>query len=167
MHFKVLLIMRKSLRFYLLVFLYNHSQKLYVKLFKFRKKAWDIRQHELLLFPEATIGRELGLFYQKHQIQMMPKLENHDMFHLISETGIQPQDEIAMQFYLLGNGKISLYLLGVLVLGLIIYPEHLRYYQSHFKKGANARTYYHWQFEHLLWQNLNKTKEFINHQNKK
>ena len=92
---------------------------------------------------------------------MIPKMENHDVYHLITDFGTNIQDEIAMQYLLFGNGKRSAYLLGVLALGTIVFPEYFKIYLKAFHKGKNMKAFHHWDFEELLWQNFENLKDFI------
>ncbi|WP_228429961.1 hypothetical protein [Chryseobacterium binzhouense] len=66
-----------------------------------------------------------------------------------------------MQYLLFGNGKRSAYLLGVLALGTVVFPEYFKTYINAYKKGRNMRTFHHWNFEELLWQNFDHLKDFI------
>ena len=80
----------------------------------------------------------------------MPKLENHDVFHVLAKIGIRMQDEIALQYWLLGNGKLSLYLIGTIFLGSLVFPEYWHSYGTAFLSGARKQAVWHLDFEHLL-----------------
>lgn len=134
--------------------LYGLSQIIYTQLFKRHKKAWDIRKQELILYPAGTLGRALGEFYYEKGFDIMPKLENHDVFHLITETGTEIQDEIAMQYLLFGNGKLSLYMFSMIMIGTLIYPEFIRYYLSHFFLGKEFSRFHNKDFSQLLDSSL-------------
>ena len=114
----------KNVRLKFLLFMYQVSQKHYRLLFKRNKRSWIFTEEQLLLFKEDSLGRTLGEFYRKHGFRMIPQLENHDVYHLISEYGTNMIDEISMQYLLFGNGKRSAYLLGVLFLGTLVFPEY-------------------------------------------
>lgn len=96
---------------------------------------------------------------------MIPKMENHDVHHLITGCGTNFEDEIAMQFLLLGNGKLNAHLLAAIVLGSVILPEYYKIYIKAYKKGQNMRPFYQWDFEALLWQNFEHLKDFIQQKN--
>lgn len=139
-----------NIRLQFMIGLYNGSQVLYTQLFKRKKKAWGISQAEILLYPEGTLGKTLGEFYRSNGFDIMPKLENHDVFHILTDTGTEIQDEIAMQYLLLGNGKFSFYLLAMLFIGTMLYPEFLRYYYSHYQKGKSWAEFHNKEFKYLL-----------------
>jgi ubiquinone biosynthesis protein Coq4 len=137
-------------RLKLMLGLYGTSQIIYTQIFKRHKKAWGISKLELTLYPEGTLGKVLGEFYVAHGFEVMPKLENHDVFHLITETGTEIQDEIAMQYLLFGNGKLSLYMFSMIGIGTIMYPEFLAYYLRHFRKGKSMPSFHQKDFSELL-----------------
>jgi len=152
---KVLLKNRKmkEIRLKLMLYLYNSSSKVYANIFKWNKKPWGISKADFMNYPIGSIGHNLGLFYKSKGFDVMPKLENHDVFHILTETGTEIQDEIAMQFLLLGNGKISLYLIAMLLIGGTLFPEHFGYYKRHFQKGRSLQSFHRLEFKEILhWQ---------------
>ncbi|MET3537638.1 Coq4 family protein [Chryseobacterium limigenitum] len=151
----------KKLRVRFLLFVYDKTQKLYRKYFKKKKREWQFNEKQLLEFKEDSLGRRLGEFYSRHGFTMIPKMENHDVHHLITGCGTNFEDEIAMQYLLLGNGKMNAHLLAAIFLGTIILPEYFKMYINAYKKGQNMRPFYHWDFENLLWQNFDHLKDFI------
>ncbi|MFP8896186.1 MULTISPECIES: Coq4 family protein [Chryseobacterium] len=151
----------KKIRVQFLLFVYDKTQKLYRKYFKKKKRQWQFNEKQLLEFQEDSLGRKLGEFYRKHGFSMIPKMENHDVHHLITGCGTSFEDEIAMQYLLLGNGKLNAHLLAAIVLGTIILPEYAKIYIKAYKKGQNMRAFHYWDFEELLWQNYEHVKDFI------
>lgn len=140
----------ENLRLKLLLFLYDSSSKMYASLFKPFQSAWGISKMEFLKYEQGSLGHSLGQFYHSKGFDVMPKLENHDVFHLLTETDTQAHDEIAMQFLLFGNGKISVYLIGVLLIGSILFPEYWTYYLKSFQKGKSMYRFYDVDFRALL-----------------
>ncbi|WP_312392321.1 Coq4 family protein [Chryseobacterium sp.] len=151
----------KKLRVQFLLFVYDKTQKLYRKYFKKKKRQWQFNEKQLLEFHKDSLGRKLGEFYKKYGFTMIPKMENHDVHHLLTDFGTNFEDEIAMQFLLLGNGKLNAHLLAAIVLGAIILPEYAKTYLKAYRKGQNMRTFHHMDFEALLWQNFEHVKDFI------
>ena len=151
----------KKQRVQFLLFIYNLTQNFYRKYFKKKKRQWQFNEKQLLEFQEDSLGRKLGEFYKKHGFTMIPKMENHDVHHLITGFGTNFEDEIGMQFLLLGNGKLNAHLLAAILLGVIILPEYSKMYYQCYKKGKSMRAFYHWDFEELLWQNFDHVKDFV------
>lgn len=65
---------------------------------------------------------------------MIPKMENHDVHHLITDYGTNFEDEIAMQYLLLGNGKLNAHLLAAIFLGTLFLPEYFKMYLHAYQK---------------------------------
>ncbi|RMZ60485.1 hypothetical protein D1632_04655 [Chryseobacterium nematophagum] len=151
----------KKIRVKFLLFVYDKTQKIYRKYFKKKKRQWQFNEKQLLEFHKDSLGRKLGEFYEKHGFTMIPKMENHDVHHLITGCGTNFEDEIAMQYLLLGNGKLNAHLLAAIILGTLILPEYLSMYIKAFKKGKTMRAFYSWDFEELLRQNFQQVKDFI------
>lgn len=151
----------KKLRVKFLLFVYNRTQKLYRTYFKKKKRKWQFNEKQLLEFHKDSLGRKLGEFYQKHGFSMIPKMENHDVHHLITGIGTQFEEEIAMQYLLLGNGKLNAHLLAAIVLGTVILPEYFKMYIKAYRKGQNMRKFHHLNFEELLWQNFENLSDFL------
>ncbi len=137
-----------------MLWLYDWSQVVYAKVFKRNKEAWGISKSELLLFPEGTLGKALGEFYQTKGFDVMPKLENHDVFHILTKTGTEIQDEIAMQYLLFGNGKRSLYMFSMMGIGTVLYPEFIQYYLKTYQKGKTLSRFHDTEFKYLLDNSL-------------
>ncbi|SDL31912.1 Uncharacterised protein [Sphingobacterium mizutaii] len=144
----------RGLRLKFMLFLYNWSSRLYAELFKGYKAAWGIKKEEFLEYQEGSLGYALGMFYKEKGFDVMPKLENHDVFHLITETGTEISDEIAMQYLLFGNGKLSLYLLAMIFIGTFVFPEHSAHYWSSYRKGKAMHKFHHIEFKTFLNESL-------------
>lgn len=151
----------KKLRVQFILFMYENSQKQYRKYFKKKKRQWQFSEAQLLNFQNDSLGKVLGDFYQKHGFRMIPKMENHDVYHLITDFSTNIQDEIAMQYLLFGNGKKTAYLLGTMLLGTLVFPEYYKMYYEAYHKGKEMKTFHHLNFEELLWQNFYHLKDFL------
>jgi ubiquinone biosynthesis protein Coq4 len=138
------------MRLRFMLFLYGWSSVFYAKYFKRDKEAWGLSVLDFLNYPANSLGYALGEFYQSKGFDVMPKLENHDVFHVITQTNTDIQDEVAMQYLLMGNGKRSLYMYAMIFIGTVIYPEFLRYYVFSYRKGQALATFHHIEFKDYL-----------------
>lgn len=138
---------------YLIEKMYEYSKKPYQKYFK-KNKPWNFSKQQLLEFPEDSLGFNLGCFLIKHHFEIQPKLEDHDVIHVLTNTGVSVRDEIAMQYYLFGNGKKSLYLFMVLITGTIFYPSQIKFFIQKYKAGKKSFQFYHLDFSKMLHQPL-------------
>ncbi|MBV1923655.1 MAG: ubiquinone biosynthesis protein COQ4 [Flavobacteriaceae bacterium] len=147
LYFKVLSL--STIRKRLIVWLFDHSQKIYTQLFK-NHKSWGLSKKDLLLYPSKSLGKHLGEFLDKYGFELIPKVERHDAYHTLTGFGINVEDEIALQYLCFGNGKRSLYLYGAILLGTCILPDYLPYYLKSFRKGRKAYSFHQYDYRTLL-----------------
>lgn len=143
------------MRAFILETIYEWSKKPYQRWFK-KNLSWDISVKTLLEHPKESLGFHLGCFLLRHDFSPQPKLENHDVFHVLTNTGISVSEEIAMQYYLLGNGKYSMYLILVIFLGTLLYPDKIKYFKNAYIKGKIAHPFYQLDYKKLLHQPVQK-----------
>ena len=93
--------------------------------------------------------------------QTLPKVEQHDIYHMLTGYGTKVEDEIALQYLCLGNGKRSLYLIGAITLGTILLPEYANYYYQSYKRGKQANPFYHHDYQRLLRTNFEEFQRKI------
>lgn len=129
--------------------LYEISKKPYQKFFK-KGAPWNISQKELLQLPEESLGFHLGCFLLKYNFEIQPKLENHDVFHVLTNTGVTVPEEIGMQYFLYGNGKRSLYLYMVMLTGTLFYPSKIRYFRNQYRRGKNTLIFHNLDYSKML-----------------
>jgi len=134
---------------YLIEKMYEWSRKPYQKYFK-KSIPWEIDKYELLQYPKDSLGFGLGDFLNKNHFDMQPKLEDHDVIHVLTNTGISVANEIGMQYYLLGNGKKSLYLYVVIISGTPFYITQIKYFLQQYKKGKRALPFHYLDFSKML-----------------
>lgn len=130
---------------YLIEKLYEYTKIPYQKYFK-KNEPWNIDKKQLFDFPEDSLGYGLGNFLHQHHFDIQEKLEDHDIIHVLTNTGISVYEEIGMQYYLLGNGKRSLYLFLVILTGTPFYPKRIQYFLEQYKKGKKAHPFYYLDF---------------------
>lgn len=127
--------------------------------FNSKRKAWNLESTDFLQFPEGTLGNALGMFYKKHNLEPIAKAERHDVFHLLLDYSTNVIDEAALQFFLLGNGKPSFMTTGTCIITSVLFPTHINYFIKAYKKGKRATPIAKWEFERLLYQNINQLKK--------
>jgi ubiquinone biosynthesis protein Coq4 len=130
------------------------TKPFYVRWFKQRQQAWQQTNDTLLRYPEGSLGKALGQFLEKHQFTLLPKLEDHDVLHVLLNYKTTLVGEIKMQFFLLGNRKRSAYALFTALVGLCLVPEKLRSFYKEFLLGRSCKRVHKWNFEHLLAEPL-------------
>lgn len=147
-------------RKYLIQWLFENTEKTYTKFFK-KNKPWGITKTDLLKYPNETLGKHLGLFLDKHLFELIPKVERHDVYHVIAKYGVNAEDEIALQYLCYGNGKRSTYLYSVLIIGTFILPDYFKYYRKSYQKGLRMNAFHNLDFQNLLSHNMNDLQTAI------
>lgn len=137
--------------------LYEWSKKPYQKFLK-RSEPWPVTLPDLMQYPNTSLGFHLACFILKHNFDIQPKLEDHDVFHVLTGTGVSVPEEISMQYYLWGNGKRSVYQVAVILLGTLLFPDYHKLFSGAYKKGKRAHTFHQLNFLKLLNQPLSTIK---------
>lgn len=145
------------MRALLLEKLYDWSKIPYQKFLK-KNDAWNIEVSKLLRYPKDSLGQGLGLFITIHNFELQDKLESHDVYHVLTNTGITVPEEVSMQFYLLGNGKRSFYLFSVVLLGLLLYPDYFKTFKNTYNRGKKALKFHQLDFLKMLHLPIQKIK---------
>ena len=133
----------------LIEYLFDKSQKIYTSLFK-NHKPWGFKTNDLLSLPKESLGFHLGAFLKTNGFELLPKVERHDAYHVLTGYGTKVEDEIALQCLCYGNGKRSPYLYGAMILGIIILPDYYKYYYKSYRIGKNANAFHHFDYKKLL-----------------
>lgn len=127
-----------------------------------KKEAWPVTLQDYLRMPEESLGFHLGCFLCQHNFDIQATLEEHDVFHVLTHTGITVLDEINMQFYLLGNGKRSPFLFLVIGTGLVFYPFKIKNFYQSYCQGKRAHRFYDLDFLQLLPQPIAHLQQTLN-----
>jgi ubiquinone biosynthesis protein Coq4 len=135
-------------RHWLLVQLFQLSEKPYAWLKSC--EPWGLSAEALQRLPEGTLGRVMGLYLASKGFELLPKLERHDFYHLLTDTPTDVPHEVALQYLMLGNGKRSPYLFAVILLGTLVLPEQARLFLASYRRGAALRSFHELDFRALL-----------------
>ena len=146
---------------YILEQMYELSSKFYLKYFR-KNNPWKITTKELLLYPTESLGFHLCCFHLKYNLEMKPNLEEHDIIHVLTDTGVSVTDEVSLQYLLLGNGKKSPYQFLALATGTMFYPTELKTFRQFYKRGKNSHKFYHLDFQNMLLQPLKELQYTFN-----
>jgi len=149
------------MRDYLIEKLYECSKKPYQKYFK-KNEPWKIDKTKLMDFPEKSLGYGLGNFLYNNHFDIQEKLEDHDIIHVLTNTGVSVYEEIGMQYYLFGNGKRSLYLYMVILTGTIFYPKRINYFFQQYKRGRKALSFHYLDFSKMLLMPIQSIQQTFN-----
>ncbi|TGD58938.1 hypothetical protein [Flavobacterium humi] len=129
--------------------LYKMIKRPYQFLFK-KNTAWNLSLQDYLNHSKDSLGFHLGSFLVRANFAIQPQLEEHDVYHVLTNTGTTVVDEIDMQFYLLGNGKKTPFVFIVIMTGFLFHIKHLKRFLSSYKKGKEAHRFYDLDFSKML-----------------
>lgn len=147
---------------YIIETLYKIIKVPYEYFFKTSSKAWNLTINDYMKHEEETLGNKLGAFLLHHNYSIQEKLEEHDVYHVLTNTGITVINEIEMQFYLLGNGKRSPFVFIVITTGIFFYPYEYKKFHQAYKKGKEAHQFYHLDFSKILYLPLTEVQYIFN-----
>lgn len=151
---------QRSVRARFVLWLLEKSVPLHA-LFNKRRMAWNLNVEDFLRFRPGSLGYTLGQFYMKEEFAPVPKAERHDVFHVLLGYSTDVIDESAMQFFLWGNGKSSLFTTGTCLLSALVFPNRIGYFIRHYNKGRHSAPVGNWDFRQLLTEDLDVLKHRI------
>lgn len=153
-----------KLRARILISFVDWTKPIYAAVFKRHIRGWVYSRVDLLRMPVGSLGFNLGEFLTKHQFDLIPKMEDHDVLHVLLGFKTTVEDEVKMQFFLIGNRKKSVYAIMTVIAGCIIIPEFYKEYITAFKKGRRCHNISNWDFQHLLGEPIEVLKRQIHKQ---
>jgi len=123
------------------------------------KKA-PVTMDELISYPKDTLGFHVGSFLFNNSHDADPQPEITDIHRVLISKEVSDKEEIAMHFYLFGNGDLALKNLFVISTGSLLYPLQLRYFYKRYRDGRNALRFYdldHFRMLHLPLERIKDT----------
>jgi ubiquinone biosynthesis protein Coq4 len=126
-----------------------------------RRPIWGMRREDMLRYPAGTLGHELGGFLTRESLQPVDRVERHDAFHILLDFSTSLEDEAAMQFFLVGNGKISPFTLATAAFTALVMPDKWGRFSREFRRGRTALCIANWDFQQLLDEPFAEVKAVI------
>lgn len=127
---------------------------------QFDRNAQRLTAHNLLTYPEGTLGQQLGKFLLIRNYGQNTYVSREDILQmLVTGNKVTLTDEIALQYYLFGNGCIRLRILLAMGIGLAIRPNKTLHFYNMYKKGKAALRFYDIDHLGLLHVPLHRVKE--------
>lgn len=139
---------------------FSISSKVYVQ-FK-TGYSWQINTRSLLNYPQESLGYHLGCFLLQHKFEPQPRCEDHDVFHVLTGYKVDTAQEIAMQFWLWGNGKRSPFVALVMLVGMVLYIDQHHCFTRAYLKGQYAKPVHHLDFKLHLSSPISTFKTNLN-----
>lgn len=127
---------------------------------QFDRNAQRLTAHNLLTYPEGTLGQQLGKFLLIRNYGQNTYASREDILQmLVTGNKVTLTDEIALQYYLFGNECIRLRILLAMGIGLAIRPNKTLHFYNMYKKGKAALRFYDIDHLGLLHVPLHRVKE--------
>jgi hypothetical protein len=128
--------------------------------FSFGKKenSWGLSTAKLLSYPEDSLGKALGLFLKENRLEPIAGAESHDLYHVLFNYPTSLKGEVALQFFLKGNGKNSIASFGVSIGAWIIFPRQWHSFKSAQLRGKQCVDISTLDLKEMLAQNFKQVK---------
>lgn len=123
-----------------------------------KEKNWNLSTTALLQFPEGTLGKALGEFLKKSNVEPLAGAEYHDLQHVLFDYSISFKDEIGLQFFLHGNGKKSFASVSTFIGAWFILPTQWKYLRNSYSKGKKCKDILTLNLKEMLHQDLVQIK---------
>ena len=157
----MLLIKIKKWRSEVLVYL-THQMALPVLRLIRKPEIFPYTIGELGKFPEGTLGKDLALFLENKDLELLPYYARHDMKHILLDYDTTDEGEGCLQCFMLGNGHQSFPVLATVLYGLVTMPEHWSSFRRAFSRGRKCEAIGKWKWFDLLKQRTSFLKLRIN-----
>jgi hypothetical protein len=118
----------------------------------FYSQKHNLTLSELFAYPQDSLGFKLASFLYDNSIDTHPVPEKEDVYRLLLTNKASNKEDIAMHYYLFGNGDYSLRTLFIIVSGAVLYPLCIKYFYKRYRDGRNAFRFYdldHFRMLHL------------------
>lgn len=121
-------------------------------------KNWGLSTAELLKYPEGSLGKALGDFLKLHEVEILTGAEYHDIHHILFDFSISFKDEVALQFFLHGNGKKSIASVSTRIGAWFLLPTEWKYLKASYERGKKCKDVSKLNFKNMLHDDFSQVK---------
>lgn len=121
-------------------------------------KNWNLSTAELLKYSEGSLGKTLGEFLKQHGVELLTGAEYHDIHHILFDYSISFKDEVALQFFLHGNGKKSIASVSTRIGAWCLLPTEWKYLKASYERGKKCKDVSKLNFKNMLHDNFLQVK---------
>ena len=150
----------KKLRSRLLVYLTHNMALPVLKLIR-KPEVFPYTPEELMQFPDGSLGKDLVLFLEKKELQLLPYYARHDIKHILLDYDTTDEGEGSLQCFMLGNGHISFPVLATVMYGYLTMPEHWGAFRNAFRRGRVSNSLEDWKWFAILYLPTMELKQKI------
>jgi ubiquinone biosynthesis protein Coq4 len=123
-----------------------------------KDKNWNLSTAQLLQYPEGSLGKTLGEFLSKHHVELLIGAEYHDIHHVLFDYSISFKDEVALQFFLHGNGNKSIASTSTRIGAWCLLPTEWKYLKASYERGKKCKDISVINFKSMLHQDLTQVR---------
>ena len=123
-----------------------------------KDKNWNISRAQLLQYPESSLGNSLGKFLEHQKVELLGGAEYHDIHHVLFDYSISFKDEVALQFFLHGNGNKSIASISTRIGAWCLLPTEWKYLRASYERGKTCKDISLINFKSMLHQDLTQVK---------
>ena len=115
----------------------------------FPPKQYAQKLQRMRSLPDHTVGNDLAKMLDEKGLKLIPGFERHDLNHLILGYGMEPEEELCMQAYLVGNGYYKLHCCLFLSSSLLL-PCLWRTLFAHYRLGNRSASLFSLSLEEYM-----------------
>lgn len=108
--------------------------------------------------PACTIGHDLARMLDSKGLTLIPGFAKHDLDHLILGYGMDPEEELCMQAYLIGNGRWQLQVF-LFLSSAVLLPGLWATLWAHYNSGRKSPTVTSLTFDDCLTQDTDQLRQ--------
>jgi hypothetical protein len=126
----------------------------------FKTHKAPVSMGDLIKYPKDSLGFHLGSFLFNYSYEADPLPQKEDVYRVLIAQEVSNKEEIAMHFYLMGNGDLSLRTVFTALSGAALYPHRLIYFLKKYRDGSRALRFYdldHFRMLHLPLERIKDT----------
>lgn len=105
--------------------------------------------------PAHTVGHDLVHMLDSKGLRLVPGFYKHDLDHLLLGYGMDPEEELCMQAYLIGNGRWQLQVF-LFLSSAVLLPGLWSSLWAHYKLGRQSPAITSLEFDECLTQNTDE-----------
>ncbi|MEM7162229.1 MAG: hypothetical protein AAF487_07270 [Bacteroidota bacterium] len=105
----------------------------------YRKKVDSLRKLD-----KNTLGWAIADCLDKHELTLVPKFESHDLKHVLLGYSMNPEDEIRMQAFMIGNGNYSFPSFSIFIFGAALLPDLWPTFIDDYQRGKRSIPLSNW-----------------------
>jgi len=123
-----------------------------------KEQAWNMTTADFLSFPDGTVGKNLGEFLKNNRLEPISGAESHDLYHVLFDYSSSFKDEVALQFFLRGNGKNSIASFGTSIGAWVVLPGQWSYLKASYQLGKKCMDISKLDLKAILFQDFDKVR---------